>query len=335
MARQVEAEAAGSTPAGQMTFLTGPFVGLLQAADVMQLLSGIADVTLEQVRESRSLFDDFEEKAKPYKRLLDVHVAQHFGVARAAEFLDVHEPERALGMVMAAPEALGGAYAETLRQARDLYEEKRFFHWDLEFPEVFIDLGRATWKEDGGFDAVVGNPPYFSISTLPPQDVAYLKQAYRDVFAGNSDILYYFLRHSDILLRRGCSLGMIVSRYFQEAKYAAKLRNYLNTSTNLVQLVDFGNFQVFGSEVNVLASIVVLQRPPSPTDNRQIQVVRLKTEDAEHGRVADSLLQGKKAFEVFTSTTTALVQIALLGHNGGETITEESVYDNRRMGQVG
>ena len=34
------------------------------------------------------------------------------------------------------------------------------FHWDLEFPEVFIDLENANWSENPGFDAVIGNPPY-------------------------------------------------------------------------------------------------------------------------------------------------------------------------------
>jgi hypothetical protein len=183
-----------------------------------------------------------------------------------------------------------------------LYDEKRFFHWDLEFPEVFIDLDKAAWKEDGGFDAVVGNPPYFSISILPPEDVKYLKQAYTDVFTGNSDILYYFLRQSDTLPRQGCSLGMIVGRYFQEAKYAARLRGHLNTSVNLIQLVDFGNFQVFGSEVNVLASIVILQRPQPSAESQQVHVVRLKDEDVESSKVADSLLQDQEAFEVFTSS---------------------------------
>ena len=45
--------------------------------------------------------------------------------------------------------------------------EKRFFHWDLEYPEAFVDL--ETWdvetsKDDQGFDAVVGNPPYDELS---------------------------------------------------------------------------------------------------------------------------------------------------------------------------
>ena len=42
---------------------------------------------------------------------------------------------------------------------RDLREKKRFFHWELEFPDVFIEKG-------AGFDAIVANPPW---ETLQPQ----------------------------------------------------------------------------------------------------------------------------------------------------------------------
>ena len=47
-------------------------------------------------------------------------------------------------------------------------QEKRFFHWDLEFPEVFVDLARRDWAENPGFDAVIGNPPYVRQEQLTP-----------------------------------------------------------------------------------------------------------------------------------------------------------------------
>ena len=45
------------------------------------------------------------------------------------------------------------------RRAQEIATEKRFFHWEIEFPEVFRDkYGRE--KDNPGFDAVIGNPPY-------------------------------------------------------------------------------------------------------------------------------------------------------------------------------
>jgi hypothetical protein len=44
-----------------------------------------------------------------------------------------------------------------LATAREVAKEQRFFHWELEFPEVFL-------RENPGFDAVVGNPPWEKVS---------------------------------------------------------------------------------------------------------------------------------------------------------------------------
>ena len=46
---------------------------------------------------------------------------------------------------------------QAIETALALAKDKHFFHWELEFPEVFFD--EAKRKENGGFDAVVGNPP--------------------------------------------------------------------------------------------------------------------------------------------------------------------------------
>ena len=44
------------------------------------------------------------------------------------------------------------------RKALKMGKEKSFFHWELEFPEIFFDAGKL--REHSGWDAVIGNPPY-------------------------------------------------------------------------------------------------------------------------------------------------------------------------------
>ena len=46
-----------------------------------------------------------------------------------------------------------------LEQARRVAERQKFFHWTLEFPEVFFDANGDP-RANGGFDAVIGNPPW-------------------------------------------------------------------------------------------------------------------------------------------------------------------------------
>jgi len=161
MARDADAELSKGS-AGQMTLWSGPFVGLLRSAEIMRGIGMLADATIEQAERSALLFREFEEAARPYKQLLDVFVIRHFGVKRADEFLRLYGVD-----VMAAdPDSsrLPEPYKEVLRERERLYRQYRFFHWDLEFPEVFIDLDLAEWKENAGFDAVVGNPPYDELS---------------------------------------------------------------------------------------------------------------------------------------------------------------------------
>jgi len=53
------------------------------------------------------------------------------------------------------------AYPETLETVQGLAQQYRFFHWHLEFPEVFLgngDAGQEGWA--GGFSCLLGNPPW-------------------------------------------------------------------------------------------------------------------------------------------------------------------------------
>lgn len=159
---------------GQFSLLTGPFVGLLRAAEIMRGISTLSDATFAEVEQSERLFRAFDEEAKPYKRLLDVFVSRFFGVKSALGFL-----QRYGGNVSGVNwEKLPKSDREILTEASSLYTSKRFFHWDLEFPEVFIDLESATWKENAGFDAVIGNPPYLSTAGISPFDREYFKDNY-------------------------------------------------------------------------------------------------------------------------------------------------------------
>ena len=49
-----------------------------------------------------------------------------------------------------------------LQLAQEIADEQHFFHWELEFPEVWCDT-EGNLRSDGGFDAIVGNPPWDKI----------------------------------------------------------------------------------------------------------------------------------------------------------------------------
>jgi type I restriction-modification system DNA methylase subunit len=158
---------------GQLSLLTGPFVGLLRAAEIMRGVSTLSDATFAEVETSERLFKEFDQAAKPFKRLLDIYVSQFFGVKQAKNFLE----RFGINAINAKFENMNAADIAVYEEARRLFDQKRFFHWDLEFPEVFIDLESASWKENSGFHAVIGNPPYGLVESL-----TWLSNLYNDCF---------------------------------------------------------------------------------------------------------------------------------------------------------
>ena len=111
----------------------------------------------------------------------------------------------------------------------------------LDFEAAFPAVVRA-----GGFDAVVGNPPYLNIDeTWGKGDfrLAAIKAAYPAIYNDKTDLLFYFLARA-VEVSRG-AIGYIVSRAFLEAYKADKLRAYLANRTAVRQLIDFRNTLIF------------------------------------------------------------------------------------------
>lgn len=81
------------------------------------------------------------------------------------------------------------------------------FSWEVEFPEVFN-------RENPGFDAIVGNPPFAGKNTTINGNVEgftdWLKVAYPESH-GNADLVAFFFRRAFSLIRRGGAYGLIAT----------------------------------------------------------------------------------------------------------------------------
>ena len=171
-------EANQAVQTGQLSLLSGTrFEGMKQAVAGMIRIGELSDVTSAQVSESRREYSKASEAMKPAKRLLDIYTSQWFGNTplvsgrgkkrsehnRALEFLrDAASEKRAQ---MGETRFLSKEWKEVVAITIQATQEKRFFHWELEFPEVFYGPRPGTTQaierlQGAGFDAVVGNPPY-------------------------------------------------------------------------------------------------------------------------------------------------------------------------------
>lgn len=125
------------------------------------------------------------------------------------------------------------------------------FSWSASFPEVF---------KQGGFDAVVGNPPYLNIDSIWGQKdrrLGYLKSHYPHIHTDKTDLLYYFLEKGSSICKG--ELGFIVSRYFLEADKAQKLRGWLSDNMRVREVLDFRDALVFPG-VGINTAIVRLTK---------------------------------------------------------------------------
>lgn len=83
----------------------------------------------------------------------------------------------------------------------------RPFHWQIEFPEVFM-------RDNPGFDTIVGNPPFAGKNTISASSgahyVLWLQQLHEGAH-GNADLVSHFFRRSFALLRTGGVFGLIAT----------------------------------------------------------------------------------------------------------------------------
>jgi Eco57I restriction-modification methylase len=150
----VMARAPGAGRAGTPTLFGDDVMEVVgRALEIRNRISAIPDDSVAQVREKESMLARLDSGDGPlarWRRVCDLWCACWFWDEDAAA-----PRAREFGAMC---DALGGERSLTppdllrrLERAASIAREKRFFHWQLEFPEVFAH---------GGFDAIVGNPPW-------------------------------------------------------------------------------------------------------------------------------------------------------------------------------
>jgi type I restriction-modification system DNA methylase subunit len=129
------------------------------------------------------------------------------------------------------------------RQAALFNEEEvlriNAFDWEQEFVEIF---------DRGGFDAVIGNPPYIRIQVMKEwasDEVKFYKSKYKSAITGNYDIYVIFVEKGIFLCNVKGRLGYILPNKFFTTDYGMSLRNILAEKNYIEKIVDFGHKQVF------------------------------------------------------------------------------------------
>jgi hypothetical protein len=194
--------------------------------------------TLEQVRSKERLMASLMADAAPlgrWKRAADLWCAGWFHDSlpagareRGAMFGALLDDILGRGAVLP-----GHIASPLLHQARTAAERERFFHWTLEFPEVFYDADGHSLPAPG-FDAVIGNPPWEMLrGHRAGGEGAGLTEftrgsgIYRLQGDGHANLFQLFLERVMTLVRAGGRIGVVLPSGFASDHGCASLRRHL------------------------------------------------------------------------------------------------------------
>ena len=135
------------------------------------------------------------------------------------------------------------------------------FDWRAEYPEVF---GR------GGFDVVIGNPPYVRQEGLG-EFKGYFQKHFQ-VYQGTADLYAYFMERGVSLLQDEGIFSYIVANKWMRANYGLPLRRWLKEQC-IEEITDFGDLPVFLGATTYPCIIRIVRRPPQSS----FQATQVKT----------------------------------------------------------
>jgi len=233
--------------------------------ELMQELLAIDNETLDDIKSMEEIYDEIRDDPL-YQRLFEianVHTAEEFG-------LDVPKGvyEEMAGAIEDKNEWAEIQGEDWFKSAQAMAEEEDFFHWELEYPEVFFGEDGEK-RDDAGFDVVLGNPPWGH----PGANKDYLKVEFSDIVKRLPDMFAYF---TDKCLRLGtasANYGVILPNVVLFQSEYSKLRRELLRS-GLFRVADLGE-DVFADAVAPSAVLIGSQMK----DRTQMSIRNLRDEE--------------------------------------------------------
>ena len=133
------------------------------------------------------------------------------------------------------------------QRAQEIATEKRFFHWEIEFPEVFRDkYGRE--KDNPGFDAVIGNPPY--VKSRMGDDIRRERRIISSLPRFRTlrhmwDLYIAFVESAFQLVKADGFVSVIIPEAFNTSTYSEPLKAEYLGRMHVVEVSHFPDIEIF------------------------------------------------------------------------------------------
>ena len=181
------------------------------------------------------------DRAAAFKAILEPQFGDPLKIATGEVVIAVPDDDGTQPMLAALGEAdqRRRLAATLVADARALTGRERFLHWPVVFPNTWRNLAQPV--PDGGFDAVIGNPPYVRQERLAALKPA-LEASYA-TYAGTADLYVYFFEQGLRLVRPGGRVAFVVTNKWLKAGYAEELRAMLTdpARAETEAVIDFGH----------------------------------------------------------------------------------------------
>ncbi len=139
-----------------------------------------------------------------------------------------------------------------LKKANHIAQINYFFHWYLEFPEVFR-------RKSKGFDIIITNPPYLSSKEINNKEKHFYKNQFQSAVK-QYDLYSLFLERCYKLLKPGGSMGLIIPDSFLGRSSFEFIRSFLLTNCTINKIIQINNVFADASVANII--IVLCKKKP-------------------------------------------------------------------------
>jgi len=148
------------------------------------------------------------------------------------------------------------------------------FNWHAQFPDVF---------RHGGFDVVVGNPPYVKIQTFSDNNQKqFLEKNFKSA-TSNFDLYVLFVEKGYNLLKKKGTLGFILPHKFFQAEFGIGIREFLQSNGSLKKIVDFRDNQIFDGATTYTCLLFL-----NKAENKILRYLEIKSLDNIQKRINES-----------------------------------------------
>ena len=197
---------------------------------------------------------------------IEAHYHSHFSEQRRDRKLASQSKIRTLR------QELGELFSKSILTTE---KAKHIAAWDAFDPQASADFFDSQWmfgrSLKGGFDIIIGNPPYLNFSKNKKLSAFYKTISFK-TYDGNSDICCLFYERGLQLIHLGGHLCYITSNTWMRANSGESLRNHLAIKTHVKIIIDFPGQKIFKS-ATVDPNILLFEKTQASKSTRHTQAI--------------------------------------------------------------